>query len=112
MERLKRLRAAQLNKTYQKEVVSTQQRKLQEERDRAARESLQRAAYRRSPSPPSPRCSDTAAAHSWRPQLVFGCTLSALEAALQALRRGDLSCLPCCFAGRRNASVCHLEDGT
>lgn len=55
MERLKRLRAAQLNKTFQKEVMSTAQRRLQEEKDRAARESLQRAAWRRSPSPPSPR---------------------------------------------------------
>ena len=56
MERLKRLRAAQLNKTFQKEVMTAAQRKLQEEKDRAARESLQRAAWRRSPSPPSPRC--------------------------------------------------------
>jgi len=55
MERLKRLRAAQLNKTFQKEVMTVAQRQLQEEKDRAARESLQRAAWRRSPSPPSPR---------------------------------------------------------
>ena len=56
MERLKRLRAAQLNKTFQKEVMTAAQRRLQDEKDRAARESLQRAAWRRSPSPPSPRC--------------------------------------------------------
>ena len=75
MERLKRLRAAQLNKTYQKEVVSTQQRKLQEERDRAARESLQRAAYRRSPSPPSPRCLPTAAG-SWMCTFCLGSSIA------------------------------------
>ena len=67
MERLKRLRAAQLNKTFQKEVMSTAQRRLQEEKDRAARESLQRAAWRRSPSPPtSQACSaGLPACHGW-----------------------------------------------
>ena len=100
MERLKRLRAAQLNKTYQKEVVSTQQRKLQEERDRAARESLQRAAYRRSPSPPSPRCQQRLHTHGV-PSRWLGCLLHALEAALQVLRRGDISCMPHCI--RRKA---------
>lgn len=76
MERLKRLRAAQLNKTFQKEVMTAAQRKLQEEKDRAARESLQRAAWRRSPSPPSPRC--LACPWSPTPLLVMHPVLSCL----------------------------------
>lgn len=57
MERLKRLRAAQLNKTFQNEVLTQAQRKATEERDRAARLQIERAARqysppRRSPSPP------------------------------------------------------------
>ena len=53
MERLKRLRAAQLNKTFQKDVLSNAQRKATEERDRSARLQIERNAYenRRSPSP-------------------------------------------------------------
>ena len=111
MERLKRLRAAQLNKTYQKEVVSTQQRKLQEERDRAARESLQRAAYRRSPSPPSPRCREQLHTHGvpsrslnvycppWKQRCR--CRVGVTSAACHVAH-----------AGRRNASVCHHRHGT
>ena len=55
MERLKRLRAAQLNKTFQKDVLSNAQKKANEERDRHARLQIERVAYdkRRSPSPPS-----------------------------------------------------------
>lgn len=60
MERLKRLRAAQLNKTFQNEVLTQAQRKATEERDRAARLQIERAARqysppRRSPSPPPRR---------------------------------------------------------
>lgn len=56
MERLKRLRAAQINKAFQQEALTVAQRKLQEEKDRRARETIERAAAaaRRSPSPPSP----------------------------------------------------------
>lgn len=58
MERLKRLRAAQIDKAFQKEVLTAAQRKLQDERDRRARETIERAAAaqqrRCSPSPPSP----------------------------------------------------------
>ena len=93
MERLKRLRAAQLNKTYQKEVVSTQQRKLQEERDRAARESLQRAAYRRSPSPPSPRCQQQLNTHGV-PKWPVDILCPPSNAALQTLHGDGISCLP------------------
>ena len=58
MERLKRLRAAQINKAFQKDALTVAQRRLQDERDRRARETIERAAAatrRRSPSPPSPR---------------------------------------------------------
>ncbi|CAL8468559.1 g8099 [Coccomyxa elongata] len=56
MERLKRLRAAQINKAFQQEALTVAQRRLQEEKDRRARETIERAAAaaRRSPSPPSP----------------------------------------------------------
>ena len=55
MERMKRLRAAQLNKTFQKDVLSNAQKKANEERDRNARLQIERNAYesRRSPSPAS-----------------------------------------------------------
>lgn len=55
MERLKRLRAAQLNKTFQKDVLSNAQKKANEERDRHARLQIERVAFehRRSPSPSS-----------------------------------------------------------
>lgn len=55
MERLKRLRAAQINKAFQQEALTQAQRKLSEERDRRARETIERATLgggRRSPSPP------------------------------------------------------------
>ena len=84
MERLKRLRAAQLNKTFQKEVMTTAQRKLQEEKDRAARESLQRAAWRRSPSPPSPRC-PTLPRSPLGPPLYALCCRTCYATALPAL---------------------------
>ena len=53
MERLKRLRAAQINKAFQQEALTQAQRKLAEERDRRARETIERASLRgrRSPSP-------------------------------------------------------------
>ena len=85
MERLKRLRAAQLNKTFQKEVMTAAQRKLQEEKDRAARESLQRAAWRRSPSPPSPRCLKLSRFLAIRPYAVW-VTLSHTALSLSILR--------------------------
>jgi hypothetical protein len=50
MERLKRLRLAQLNKTFQKEVLSNTQKKANEERDRHARLQIERS-IRRSPTP-------------------------------------------------------------
>lgn len=60
MERLKRLRAAQLNKTFQKDVLSTAQKKAVEERDRKARLQIERVASEdgargrsRSRSPPA-----------------------------------------------------------
>jgi hypothetical protein len=56
MERLKRLRAAQINKAFQKEALTSAQKRLAEERDRRARETLERSALRRrTPSPDSPR---------------------------------------------------------
>ena len=56
MERLKRLRAAQINKAFQKEALTTAQKRLAEERDKRARETLERSALRRrTPSPDSPR---------------------------------------------------------
>lgn len=57
MERLKRLRAAQLDKTFQKDVLSSTQRKAAEERDRAARLQIERAALERRRSPVPPRLS-------------------------------------------------------
>jgi hypothetical protein len=53
MERLKRLRAAQLNKQFQKDAVTVAQKRLAEEKDRQARLQIERAALgsRRSPSP-------------------------------------------------------------
>ena len=59
MERMKRLRAAQLNRTFQKDVLSNAHKKANEERDRYARLQIERNAFesRRSPSPP-PRLSD------------------------------------------------------
>lgn len=54
MERLKRLRAAQLNKTFQNEVLTNTQRRALEERDRVARLQIERAARAYSPPPRSP----------------------------------------------------------
>ncbi|KAK9815195.1 hypothetical protein WJX73_010573 [Symbiochloris irregularis] len=52
MERLKRLRAAQLNKTFQNEVLTNTQKRAAEERERQARMQIERAAraYSRSRS--------------------------------------------------------------
>ena len=57
MERLKRLRAAQLNKTFQKDMLSTAQKRVNEERDRNARLQIERIAVERRRSP-SPRLSE------------------------------------------------------
>lgn len=54
MERLKRLRAAQLNKTFQNEVLTNAQKRAVEERDRVARLQIERAARAYSPPPRSP----------------------------------------------------------
>lgn len=54
IERLKRLRAAQLNKTFQKEMLTNTEKKAREERDRAARLQIEKAAYSRRPRSPSP----------------------------------------------------------
>ena len=56
MERMKRLRAAALNKTFQKDVLTTTQKKANEERDRLARLQHERVALeRRRSRSPSPR---------------------------------------------------------
>eukprot|EP00884_Botryococcus_braunii_P014638 jgi/Botrbrau1/23175/Bobra.0041s0026.1 len=70
MERLKRLRAAQLNKQFQKDSLNVVQKRLAEEKDRQARLQIERAALagRRSPSPPrspGPSSSHASACCSW-----------------------------------------------
>ncbi len=52
MERLKRLRAAQISAAFAKESLTTAQKRLATERDHAARLQMQRSLERRSPSPP------------------------------------------------------------
>ena len=52
MERMKRLRAAQLNRTFQGQVLSATQKRAVEERERLARAQLERAARLREGSPP------------------------------------------------------------
>lgn len=84
MERLKRLRAAQLNKQFQKDSLTVVQKRLAEEKDRQARLQIERAALagRRSPSPPrSPGPSPfmpLRAASSWgRPVALLGAPTAA-----------------------------------
>ncbi|EFJ50870.1 hypothetical protein VOLCADRAFT_103657 [Volvox carteri f. nagariensis] len=52
-ERLKRIMAAQLNKQAQKDHLVAAQRKLQVEKEKEARQALERVVMRRSPSPPA-----------------------------------------------------------
>ena len=72
MERMKRLRAAQINKTFQQEQLSVAQKRLAQERDRQARLQIERVALEsrrrsRSPNyrlfvqvtPPAPCCTRT-----------------------------------------------------
>ena len=49
---MKRLRAAQLNRTFQGQVLSATQKRAVEERERLARAQIERAARQRDHSPP------------------------------------------------------------
>ena len=51
MERLKRLRAAQISAAFAKESLTSAQKRLATEREHAARLQMQRSLERRSPSP-------------------------------------------------------------
>ena len=55
MDRLKRLRAAQLTKQFAKDTLGAAQKRLAEERERAQRIAAERAAAERSRRSPSPR---------------------------------------------------------
>ncbi len=54
MQRMKRLRAAQLNTTIQKDSLGAAQKKAVEEKDRQARAQIERAARERRSRSPSP----------------------------------------------------------
>ncbi len=54
MQRMKRLRAAQLNTTIQKDSLGAAQKKANEERDRQARAQIERSAREQQPRSPSP----------------------------------------------------------
>ena len=128
MERMKRLRAAQLNRTFQGQVLTATQKRAVEERERLARAQIERSARLREGSPPRrarspeyspPRLSAPPACH--RPPLVpplpgpcsRGCPPEPLGSVLAgACPRGSPRssasrlCPPC--AGRLRAAACLL----
>lgn len=109
MERLKRLRAAQLNKTFQKDVLTNAQRKANEERDRAARLQIERVAYadqRGSPSPP-PRLSNSS------PLSTYCRSHSVPYSPRQADQHtGLLAPIPSKYNATSDCSTCSLSTNT
>ena len=93
MERMKRLRAAQLNRTFQGQVLTATQKRAVEERERLARAQIERAARLRETSPPRRGRSPEYSPPRWSAPPPSRCLPSAGQSLLSAAAWAGL-CIP------------------